>query len=161
MTTMRIADFSGAAICMAALGVAYFFMEKYLGLPPCPLCILDRIAVGLMAIIFLIGGIFSPSGKMRAIFLSLQTAFSGGGFLFAGRHIILQNRPLDDSANCLADAEAAQHFMELIQRAFSADGDCGLIYWQFAGLSIPEQTLILFFVLAIFIAAQWILFFRK
>ena len=72
---------------------------------------------------------------------------AAAGLFFSGRHVWLQRQPLDEAAGCLNNA-AADSMLEIIRRAFDAHGDCGAVYWQFAGMSIPEQTLLMFLALA-------------
>ena len=76
------------------------------------------------------------------------------GFVFAVRHIILQNTPLADDGACLSNSKAAQGLIEIVRHAFGGEGDCGTVYWEFLGLSIPEQVLILFIVLAALLLVQ-------
>lgn len=142
----------GAALCAASLAIAYFYMERHLLLEPCPLCILDRLVVAAMGLVFV--ALFFIDGGWRRRLLAINAVLLASGFVFASRHIWLQNRPPDAAALCLSDNAAAQSFLELISRAFDAKGDCGAVYWQFAGLSIPEQVLLLFVAFAILIAAQ-------
>ena len=143
--TPRALAFWAAAGCLAALLIAYFYMERYLLLAPCPLCILDRFAVAVMGVGFLFVGIFyrRAAPLMRAGWW-LATAALAVGFIFASRHIWLQNRPVDEAASCLSDNAAAQGLVELVAKAFDAKADCGAILWEVAGLSIPEQVLIMF-----------------
>jgi disulfide bond formation protein DsbB len=141
---MKIADAMGLALCLGALAIAYFWMEKYLGLEPCPLCILDRITVGAMAVFFA-AGLFAvgPQGGGRLALITANLTMLAFGFVFSGRHVWLQNRPLG-IGECLADTPAARDFIELIRVAFDAQADCGMIFYEFLGLSIPEMTLLLF-----------------
>ena len=153
---LRRAAALAAALCVLSLLIAYFYMERYLLLEPCPLCILDRFAVAVMAAGFIA---LAAGARGGAAWLAWGASSLGlaAGLIFAGRHIWLQNRPPDFAGGCLADNPAAAGFIALIQDAFSADADCGAIAWEFAGLTIPEQVLILFIVLALWQAALFIL----
>ena len=152
--SLRLSFILGAALCWAALAIAYFYMERYLLLTPCPLCILDRIVVAAMGLIFIALAIVR--NKRYKIWLLMANALALAlGFVFAIRHIWRQNRPAAETSECLSDSETAQTLIEVIRRAFDADGDCGAIYWEFAGLSIPEQVLLMFIFFAIMITAQW------
>lgn len=140
---------AGAALSALSLCIAYFFMERFLLLEPCPLCILDRIAVGVFGAACT--ALFFCEQKQKRIAAwtawGIATASLAAGFVFAVRHIWLQNQPPDESAFCLP--EAADGMLQIIARAFDANADCGAISWQFAGLTIPEQVLLLFVVLAL------------
>lgn len=146
----------GAAACVLSLAIAYFFMELYLGLEACPLCILDRFVVGLMAAAFLAHALLG-AGRRKAHFalMAANAAFLAAGYTFSLRHIYLQNRPLEElPLNCLADSEAARGLIELVERAFDANADCGVIAWEFLGMSIPVQVLLLFVALTGIVALQ-------
>ena len=156
LLTVRTLALAGAAGCLLSLAIAYFFMERYLLLEPCPLCILDRFVVAFLGIGFLAFAAADPKAKgVRLAFIAINAAILGVGFVVAGRHIYLQNRPLDEMPlNCLSDSEAARGLVELIERSFDANADCGIIIWEFLGLSIPEQVLLLFLGFAALLALQ-------
>ena len=141
----------GALICLVSLLIAYFFMQRYLLLAPCPLCILDRFAVAGIGIGCFYIAVFWKGRASVTHWLAWgqSTLFLIAGFVFAGRHIWLQNRPPDESAFCLSDNAAVRGVIDLIGRAFAADADCGAIVWEFGGLTIPEQVLALFVGLAL------------
>lgn len=142
---IKIGDGAGFALCVGALAIAYFYMEKYLGLTPCPLCILDRITLALMAALFAAGALFvKPRGFGRLALITANMTLLAFGFVFSGRHVWLQNQPLANVGECLADSPAARDFAELIRRAFDAEADCGIIFYEFFGLTIPDMTLLLF-----------------
>ena len=148
LINVRLLAVATGVLCIASLLIAYFFMEKHLLLQPCPLCILDRMVVGVIGV-----GCFAiavlPPQKYR---WQLAAAAVNGvalalGFIFAGRHIWLQNRPIDESLACLSNNATVSSFTDLIAQAFDAKADCGSIAWELWGLSIPEQVLLLFVVL--------------
>jgi disulfide bond formation protein DsbB len=152
VSTLRLSFFAGAVLCFASLAIAYFYMERHLLLEPCPLCILDRIVVFVMGCAFLLSA-FSGTYR-RKVLWSVNLLALALGFVFAGRHVWQQYQPVSESANCLSDGAVAANFTEVIRRAFGAEGDCGAIYWEFLGLSIPELVLILFGVFSVLLAAQ-------
>lgn len=146
---IRLPALAALAACLSSLLIAYFYMERYLLLEPCPLCILDRLVVAVMGLGF---ALLALAGRRWLTWAwmgwGLNLIALSAGFVFAGRHIWLQNRPVDVAAECLADHAAAQGLVELIRRAFDAEADCGAIMWEFAGLTIPEQVLLFFIALA-------------
>ena len=158
MNFFRLSCFCGAALCFASLAIAYFYMERYLLLPPCPLCILDRIVVAAMGAVFLLSA-FLP--EWRRVLLAMNALFLAAGFFFVGRHIWLQRRPPDESAGCLSDVAAAESLTEIVRRAFDSSGDCGAVYWEFVGLTIPEQVMVLFVAFAVLLIAQMRMILKK
>lgn len=155
----RWSSFGGAAVCFLSLAIAYFYMERYLELEPCPLCILDRIVVVAMGLTWIAQGFLME--KWRRTLVCLNAVFLSAGFVFAIRHVWLQNRPPEPDGGCLLDVEAAKTFTDIIGRAFDASGDCGAILWRFAGFTIPEQVLIMFCALALLLALQAVVAFRR
>ena len=148
----RIPDLhlAGLSICLAALAFGYFYLERALGLEPCPLCILDRIVFIALAIIFALAYFQRPNTGDRIGYDIGALVMSLGGIGIAGRHLYLQNRPAETLGDCGAG------FWHLLDRvglegavasAFQGGGDCGSIQWTFLGLSIPALTLGLFVVL--------------
>jgi len=159
----RNLSFFGAGVCFLSLAIAYLFMERYLLLEPCPLCILDRIVVGLLGLVFLAHGNANPSTMGGYLpFFAASALLLSAGLTVAGRHIYLQNRPPEEMPiNCLSDSEAAKGLIELIEKAFDANADCGIIAWEFLGLSIPEQVMLLFVGFCALLALQLALVARE
>ena len=146
---------AGLLVCLASLGFAYFYLQKALGLEPCPLCILDRFIFGALAVIFALAYFQKPNRRDRIGYDigALMVALVGLGV--AGRHVHLQYFPPEGLGNCGAG------FWSLLDRigiegaiasALQGSGDCGEIQWTFLGLSIPVLTLgvfVLLFALAL------------
>ena len=122
---------------------AYFFLQRRLGLVPCPLCILDRIVLAAMGAVFA-AGLLAASLRARVALLAANSGLLAAGLLVAGRHVWLQNQPFDQASSCIADSQVAAGFSELLREAFGATSECGIILWQFFGFSIPDLTLALF-----------------
>ena len=85
--------------CIALLGTAYY-MEFALGLEPCAMCIVQRIAVALAGLAALIGLIHNRYPK---IYFSLTALFSAAGAASAVRHLYLQSLPADQVPTCGPD----------------------------------------------------------
>ena len=158
----RILNALAAVGCFASLAVAYFFMEKYLLLEPCPLCILDRIVVAAMGVVFLALALRDSRATAAWAGTLANCVFLSAGFVFAARHIWLQNRPPDEAASCLSDSQAAESLIEIIRRAFDANADCGAIIWEdpVFGLTIPEQVMAMFVGFAALLVLQLFLLAR-
>lgn len=150
---MRPTNFLGLLASVFGLLYAFFFLERYMGFVPCPLCILDRFALAACGVLFFLG-LFVEAAKPRWILLGLNVASISSGIVFASRHVWLQNQPIDLTRPCLSEQEAIAGFIELIKGAFNAEADCALIGWEFMGLSIPAQTLIFFIGILALLAVQ-------
>ena len=70
----RVVNGLGAMINVAAMLFAVLFLEKTLYLEPCPLCIIDRLIVAGMALIFLLAVLHNPARATPWLgFLCLKT----------------------------------------------------------------------------------------
>jgi protein dithiol:quinone oxidoreductase len=148
-----------AAACMAMLAFGYY-LQHVGGLEPCPMCIVQRYAMILIAILAIIT---SASDKkvlqMTAGSLLVLTAF--GGAFVAARQSWLQWYP-PEIASCGRDIYGMiENFplQRVIPMIFRGSGDCTKIDWTFLGGSIANWSFLCFCGFALFTA--WILIKRK
>lgn len=141
----------GGAICFALVGFAIFSQLQW-HLEPCPLCIFQRFAFIGLGAVFVLGGLFAPvRAGWRRVWAVLALAAAGVGITIAGRHTWLQISPPDIPA-CGPPYEFLRDTLSttnLIRRVMSGSGDCGLVDWTFAGLSMPAWSLVWFVLLAL------------
>ncbi len=152
MFNYRPLAFVGFAICVASMLFAVLYLERTLYLDPCPLCILDRVVIISMGALFLLAWLIGPKTIFAKINSVCCMLLSMVGIGLASRHIWLQNLPKDQVPECGPDL----YFMldtlplfETLRKTLTGSGSCADISWEFAGLTIPEQTLILFVLLLI------------
>ena len=81
------------------MGVA-LYMEHAMGLEPCNLCILQRIAVIATAIVALFAAIHGPNIVEIKIYASLGLLTSGTGAGLSSRQLWLQSLPADQVPAC-------------------------------------------------------------
>ncbi len=140
-------------MAITAMSFAYFFLQKYLKLELCPLCVFQRVGVVVMGSFALLAVVINPRKFVARLLLWLGS-FAGvlWSLAVAIRHVWIQHLPADEVPSCgpgldfLLDAFP---LMQVLKEVFSGSGECAEIAWQFLGLSIPEQTLILFSVLTV------------
>lgn len=149
MSIMRKLYLLGFLFCLALFGGA-LYMQYVMQLEPCPLCVLQRMAVLLAGGLFLLAFLFNPKRTGSKLFSSLIGLVVIAGAAVSGRHIWLQNLPPEEVPSCgpgfdfivgnfpLADA---------FSMIFSGSGECAEVSWQFLGLTIPAWTLIAFVVM--------------
>ncbi|KAA8981307.1 disulfide bond formation protein B [Halospina sp. K52047b] len=135
-----------ALACVAVLGVA-LYMEHMMGLEPCPLCMLQRMAFVGVGLVALLAALIGPSGWGVRLGGGLMVipALAGGGL--AGRQLWLQNLPADQVPPCGPGYDYLREtfpLTEVIRMALEGDGSCAEIQWQFLGLSIPGWSFVLF-----------------
>ena len=133
-------------LCSVLL-IAYALYTQYvLGLEPCPLCILQRVAVIALGLSFLLMALKHPQTKQSKFFASLLlTIISSAGVGIAARHVWLQNLPPGKVPGCgpgLDFMMANFPLSEVFQMVFSGSGECAEISWSFAFLSMPAWVII-------------------
>lgn len=155
--TARSYYFLGFVFCAILLLIAaYFqFVEE---LEPCPLCISQRIAVLLVAVVLLIAIIHNPRKRGIQVYalLGFLTAALGAGI--AGRHVWLQNLPPDEIPTCGPGLAYILHNFpigETFKLLVNGTGECAEVLWTFLGLSIPGWTLVAFILLALLSLSQF------
>ena len=76
----------------------------------------------------------------------------GWSTVVAGRHVWLQHLPADQVPSCGPGLDYWLDTLPILQvfkEVFAGSGECAAIDWTFMGLSIPEQSLILFSLLLV------------
>lgn len=129
---------------------AMLYLERTLGLPPCPLCMTQRLFVVLTGVFALIAFAHNPKGWGRRVYAALCLLATIFGAAVAGRHVWLQSLPEDLAPACGPSLEYMLETLPLSETftvVMMGDGNCADIVWSFLGLSIPQQTLLLFMVL--------------
>ena len=140
---------------ISVLLIVYALYTQYvLGLEPCPLCILQRVAVIALGISFLLLTLRPPLRKQSKFLTSLLLVIiSSMGVGIAARHVWLQNLPPDKVPGCgpgLDFMMANFPLSEVLEMVFSGSGECAEISWSFAFLSMPAWVLIWLIVLGSF-----------
>nr|WP_315426167.1 disulfide bond formation protein B [uncultured Albidiferax sp.] len=139
-------------VCLACIGLLAFglYLQHVVGLEPCPMCIVQRYALVLVAII---AGIVSASGKkslqVGGVFLLLLVA--GFGAFVAARQSFLQWYP-PEVATCGRDLYGMIETFPLkraIPMIFKGGGDCTVVDWTFLGGSIANWSFICFALIAL------------
>ena len=140
---------------ISVLLIAYaLYTEHVLGLEPCPLCILQRVAVIALGLSFLLLALRPPQRKQSKFLASLLLmVISSAGVGIAARHVWIQNLPPDKVPGCgpgLDFMMANFPLSEVLEMVFSGSGECAEISWSFAFLSMPAWALIWLIVLGSF-----------
>lgn len=140
---------------ISVLLIVYVLYTQYvLGLEPCPLCILQRVAVIALGISFLLLALRPPQRKQSKFLASLLLVMiSSAGVGIAARHVWLQNLPPDKVPGCgpgLDFMMANFPLSDVLEMVFSGSGECAEISWSFAFLSMPAWALIWLIVLGSF-----------
>ena len=140
---------------ISVLLIVYVLYTQYvLGLEPCPLCLLQRVAVIALCLSFLLLALRPPQRKQSKFLASLLLMMiSSAGVGIAARHVWIQNLPPDKVPGCgpgLDFMMANFPLSEVLEMVFSGSGECAEISWSFAFLSMPAWVIIWLIVLGSF-----------
>jgi disulfide bond formation protein DsbB len=152
LPSRRLTNFLGFTACALMLGFGYF-LQYVMALAPCPMCILQRIAIVAVGCVFLAAALHNPrvwGAKIYGILLGLTTVT---GAALSMRHIWLQYfLPEGQEPAC---GMALDYMIEelppweVLTNILAGTGDCTEVVWTFLGLSIPTWTLVCFVILGI------------
>lgn len=151
LLAIRAVFFGLFLLTLAAMVFAVVYLQQTLGLPPCPLCVTQRGFVILVGLFALVAAVHNPPGWGRRVYAGLCLLAAVGGGAVAGRHVWLQQLPPELTPACgpsLSYMLETLPLAETLQLVMMGDGNCAETVWTLLGLSIPEQTLALFAVLA-------------
>jgi disulfide bond formation protein DsbB len=137
------ANLAAFAACVAMLGVA-LYQQHVLGRPPCHLCILQRIAVIGVGLVFLTAALHRPGARGARAYAILVSLVASAGALVAGRNVWIQWQPPGSVPACSADLNVLVEMMplhEALAKVFLAGGDCQHVY-TFLGVALPVWVLV-------------------
>lgn len=141
--TLFLVAFLGSVLIM--LGALY--LEHVVGLEPCPLCILQRLAVIGFGLVCLVAAAHGPARSGQRIYAALALLMASAGAGIAGRQIWLQQVPADELPACLPSFDymlEALPFQEILNLMLRGSADCAKISWTLFGISLPEWSLLAF-----------------
>ena len=141
-----------ALVALAGLGLLAFglYLQHSVGLDPCPMCVVQRYALVLVAIVAGLTAI----GKSKPALLggsTLVLLLSGFGAFVAARQSLLQWYP-PEVASCGRDFYGMIETFPLkraIPIIFKGSGDCAAVDWTFLGGSIANWSFVCFVLIAL------------
>ena len=145
----RTGNLAAVVACVGLMGYA-LYAQEVLALDPCPLCVFQRVAVIAMGLLFLAAGLHNPGRIGGRVYALLLAAAALLGAAVAGRHVWLQNLPLEKVPACgpgLNYMLEAFPLTEVLELVLSGSGECAEIMWSFLGLSMPVWVLIVLLLL--------------
>ena len=148
----RLNNFLGFGACAGLLAYA-LFAQFELGLDPCPLCNLQRIAIAALGVVFLIATLHhtrAGGARVYAILIAVAALTAIG---VAGRHLYVQHLPPGTLPSCGAPLSVLMKYMSpgaLIAKVLSGSGECSEVTWRFLGLAMPAWVLICALILGAF-----------
>lgn len=141
---MNSAQLWATLICLVAsillAGALYF--EFVLGLPPCPLCMMQRVWFALAAIVAYIALLHNPRFGIYAL---ITIICAGIGAYFSIRQLWLQGLPEDQVPACGPDLQYMLEVFPLsdvLVAMTQGTGDCAKTAWSFIGITLPGWALV-------------------
>ncbi len=134
-----------AAACCAGMMAFALYSQHVLLLDPCPLCILQRIAVIALGFTFLVAAIHGPQRLGSHVYAAFSVVFAALGVAIAGWHVHLQNLPADEVPSCgpgleyMVDNFPLQDALGMILKG---SGECAEVSWRFLGLTMPTWVIV-------------------
>ncbi len=150
-----------ALVCVGMLAFG-MYLQHVVGLEPCPMCIVQRYALILVAACALCAWVIglkasknSVPSTVQKIFALLALLFAGGGAFVAARQSFLQWYP-PEVLSCGRDFYGMVETFPLkraIPMIFKGSGDCTKIDWTFLGGSIANWSFIAFAAMVLLLLA--------
>jgi disulfide bond formation protein DsbB len=142
----RIGYLLGCLVCLGLMGYA-LYLQYVLDLEPCPLCVLQRVCVIAMGIVFLVATFHNPGRTGATVYALLQLVIGGAGAALAARQVWLQSLPKDQVPSCgmgLNYMLESLPLTDVMRKVFEGSGECAEKGWEFLHLSIAGWTLVFF-----------------
>jgi disulfide bond formation protein DsbB len=142
----RIGYLLGFFVCVGLMGYA-LYLQYVEGIEPCPLCILQRICVTVMGVVFLIAAFHNPGRAGAGVYALLQLLIGGAGAAIASRQVWLQSLPKDQVPACGMGLDYMLEtlpFTDVLRNVLEGSGECAEKGWELLHLSIAGWTLVFF-----------------
>jgi disulfide bond formation protein DsbB len=142
--TRRTGNLIGFAVSAALIGYA-LYVQYVQGLEPCPLCILQRMAVIAVGVLFLLAALHDPAERGARAYGVLIDLAAMAGILVAARHMWIMAQPPGSVAECGASLDYMMEVLplhEVLGKVLTGSGECAKLDWQFLGLNMPTWVLI-------------------
>jgi disulfide bond formation protein DsbB len=143
----------GFLVCAGLMAWA-LYLQYGLGLEPCPLCSVQRLAVIALGVVFLVAAIHDPGRTGAAVYAGLAILIGSFGAAVAARHVWIQSLPMGSVPACGMGLDYMLEtlpFTDVVAKVLAGSGECADEAWKFMQLAIPSWTLVFF--IAMMIAA--------
>jgi disulfide bond formation protein DsbB len=154
--TVRQANLVAFLACVSMMAFA-LYQQYGLGHEPCHLCILQRIAVIGLGLLFGLAAVQRPGELGARVYGALQLLAAGFGMGAAGRNVWVQLQPEGAVPACGAPLNVLLKVMPLrdaLMKVFWSGGECHDVVWSLFGVSLAGWVLLAVFVLGVW-AAYW------
>ncbi|WP_415757842.1 disulfide bond formation protein B [Pseudomonas sp. LT1P18] len=137
-------------ICLGLIGGA-LYMQIVLGEAPCPLCILQRYALLLIALFAFIGAAMRTRRSIT-VFETLVVICAIAGVGVAGHHVYTQFYPtVSCGIDVLQPIVDGLPLAKIFPLGFQVDGFCSTPYPPILGLSLAQWALLAFVLIVVLV----------
>jgi protein dithiol:quinone oxidoreductase len=139
----RTGNLLGFLACAVLIGYA-LYVQYVQGLEPCPLCILQRVAVMVIGALFLVALMHNPADRGARVYGVLIDLTALAGIAIAARHIWIMAQPPGSVEECGASLDymmAVLPWHEVLAKVLTGSGECAELDWQLLGLNMPTWVL--------------------
>ena len=148
-----------ALIALGGMGLLAYglYLQHVVGLEPCPMCIVQRYALVLVALLAALAAAL-PKGAWRWGIAALMAGGAGFGAFVAARQSWLQWNP-PDILSCGRDFYGMIESFPLkraIPMIFKGSGDCSKVDWTFLGLTIANWSFLCFVGVMVLALLLWL-----
>lgn len=143
-----------ACVAMLAFGM---YLQHVVGLEPCPMCIVQRYVLVLVALVAGVSALFKQRFFLYAGVIKMGVFAVFGAFTAARQSWLQWNPP--EIMSCGRDFFGMIEAFPLrraIPMIFRGSGDCSVIDWTFLGLSIANWSFLCFSAIALLAVALWV-----
>ena len=133
---------------LATISLAYaFYAEFYQHIEPCPLCIAQRVIIGVIALLAFIYAIHNPQNFVNKIYSLVLVALSAFGIKTAAHHQWLMNLPPEQQPlSCGMPLDVLFKKVPLnsfLHTVLQGDAECGKVTWMIFGITPPIAVITL------------------
>ena len=128
------------------------YLQVHDGMTPCPLCMLQRLMLIILGVLFFIGAVIKFKNTFHRLLALFSCLFSVLGGLLAGRQAWLQHLPPSTGGDCGASLDYMLQvlpFTEVIKKVLVGGTECSQVSWTFLNLSLAEWSLFCFAILLV------------
>lgn len=146
-----------AAMFLAAVALlgAALYMQYVMLLDPCPLCMMQRIWIGIVGVLALAAAIHGRGARVWSIVVACAALIGSG---FSLRQLWLQSLPPDQVPACGPGLEYMIDVFPLadvLKAMIMGTGNCAEVTWTLLGISIPGWVLVSFVGFVVSAAFCW------
>ncbi len=159
--TRRQGNLLGFLACLGLLGYS-LFCQYGLKLEPCPLCILQRVSVFVICVLFLLAALHDPRGVGARVYGALIDLVALFGIAVAARQMWIIAQPAGTVAECGASLDYMMDVLpwhEVLAKVLKGSGECAKVDWMFLGLNMPTWVLMSLVVVSSW--AVWVNFIKR